>query len=172
MNFDACVPPPRSRAPLIRVVRSLWTLPTNLIGHCFGFALTRRRPEVLGGDAASAVLYRLPSTPFSRALAAIAIGSVVVADEHFVAGERGRWVLAHELSHTRQHDWLGPLYLMVHAALQIVSALLYVIRPLPGFPPQHAYNPLERVLLYVPFDVIAGGRGGPSDERIVAAFGL
>src|SRR6266550_1783932 len=152
--FLPCRPPDRSRRLLARIARTLWTLPTNLAGHLVGLLLTRSLPSRVGGPAASASLYRLPSTSWARALGAMAIGNVILAEDDFVAGPRGRWVLAHELSHTRQHAWLGPFYLPVHALFQMVSALASLVRPLRGFPPQHAYNPLERVLLYVPFDVL------------------
>jgi hypothetical protein len=99
---------------------------------------------------------------------------VILAEDAFVAGARGRWVLAHELSHTRQHAWLGPLYLPVHAFFQMVSALASFVRPLRGFPPQHAYNPLERILLYVPFDVLVDSSSTDDHhrERIFEAFGV
>jgi hypothetical protein len=83
-------------------------------------------------------------------------------------------VLAHELSHTRQHAWLGPFYLPIHFLLQIMSALAFVVRPTPNFPPQHAYNPLERLLLYVPFDVLVNPAVIAAEERDVIwdAFGI
>ena len=89
---------------------------------------------------------------------------------------RGReaWVLAHELSHARQHDFLGPVYLPAHALCQLVSALLCAIRPIRGYPPQHAYNPLERAFLCVPFDVLVSREApsGPRALELLKAFEL
>jgi hypothetical protein len=116
----------------------------------------------------------LRSSPLTRALGAIAIGNVILAESDFIFGTRGRWILAHELSHTRQHTWLGPLYLPIHAFWQILSTLVSMIRPVPVFPPQHAYNPLERMFLCVPFDTIANHTLIADDQRdeIWEAFGL
>jgi hypothetical protein len=128
--------------------------------------------EAIGGNASPARLYRLPQGRL-RGLGAIAIGHAIIVEPSFLAG-RAHWLLAHELSHTRQHDWLGPTYLPIHALLQLVSALLSMVRPRAGFPPQHAYNPLERSLLCVPFDVLATG-AFPSDPRaheLLQAFGF
>jgi hypothetical protein len=43
-----------------------------------------------------------------------------------------------------------------------------------NFPPQDAYNPLERWILCVPFDVLVDGvwSGDPDRDRILEAFGL
>lgn len=172
--MSPCVPPPRSQKLAVRFVRALWTLPTSLLGHALGLLLTRRAPERIGGVAASAALYRLQSSAFSKALLGIAIGNVIIADAEFVSGDSGRWVLSHELSHTRQHAWLGPFYLPVHLLFQIVSVIASLVRPLSGFPPQHAYNPLERRILYVPFDVLLDpSRVADADRQgIWRAFGL
>ncbi len=70
------------------------------------------------------------------------------------AEHHGPWLLAHELAHTRQHDWLGPVYLPVHAVLQAISLVLYAVRPLSKYSPVHAYNPLERTFICVPIDVV------------------
>jgi len=149
-------------------------MPTNLLGHALGLLATRAMPERIAGPAASASLYRLRSSPLARALGAIAIGNVILAETNFVSGLRGRWVLAHELSHTRQHTWLGPFYLPVHFVFQIISALASIVRPVVNFPLQHAYNPLERLILYVPFDVLVGPvRISDRDRnRIWQAFGI
>jgi hypothetical protein len=144
------------------------------MGHLVGLLATRSLPQRIGGPAASAALYRLATTAFTRQLGAMAIGHVILAENDFIAARRGRWVLAHELSHTRQHAWLGPLYMPVHLLLQLLSALLSLVRPLRGFPPQHAYNPLERIALYVPFDVLVDvtSMSTPEGERILEAFGV
>jgi hypothetical protein len=108
-----------------------------------------------------------------RGLAAIALGHAIVVEPEFLRG-REAWVLAHELSHVRQHDWLGPFYLPVHALLQLISVLGSVVRPLRGYPPQHAYNPLERAFLCVPFDVLVS-REAPSGScalELLQAFEL
>jgi hypothetical protein len=128
-------------------------LPTSALGHLVARALGCGAAERLGGRAVRAWLYTLPQGR-ARGLAGIAIGHVVIVEPDFMTGERRPWLLAHELSHTLQHEWLGPLYLPAHAALQILSGLCSLIRPIPGYPLQHAYNPLERVLLHVPFDVL------------------
>jgi hypothetical protein len=163
--FRPCVPPARSKNVLLRAARFPWTLPTTLVGHVFGLLFTHTLPTRIGGAAASAWLYRLASSPLTRALGAITIGDIVLAEREFIAGTRGRWVIAHELSHTRQHAWLGPFYLPVHFLLQVVSALVFVARPVSNFTPQHAYNPVERLVLYVPFDVLADPGSISDDER-------
>jgi len=105
---------------------------------------------------------------------AVALGHAVLAERSFVSGYRGRWVLAHELSHTRQHDWLGPAYLPLHVVSQVVSIVLTRVRPMPGISSLHAYNPLERVFLHVPFDVLLESEGSLSsgDRRVLDAFGV
>jgi hypothetical protein len=103
----------------------------------------------------------------------MAIGHVIILDPALLE-LHGPWLLAHELSHTRQHDWLGPAYLPLHALLQVVSVVLYFIRPIAKFSPWHAYNPLERVLICVPIDVIVDGRPpeGELASNILREFGL
>jgi hypothetical protein len=48
------------------------------------------------------------------------------------------------------------------------------VRPLPGFTPLHAYNPLERTLLHVPFDVLLESDDSlaSGDPRVLKMFGL
>ena len=96
-----------------------------------------------------------------------------MVEPEFLRG-REAWVLAHELSHVRQHDWLGPLYLPAHALLQLTSVLGALVRPRRGYPPQHAYNPLERAFLCVPFDVLVSREApsGPRARELLAAFEL
>ena len=68
--------------------------------------------------------YRLPL----RGFGAIAIGHVIILEPGFLE-LHGPWLLAHELSHTRQHDWLGPAYLPVHAILQAMSVVPASLQP-------------------------------------------
>jgi hypothetical protein len=152
----------------------VWTLPTNLIGHTVGCVACRSLPRRLKGPAGTAWLYLLPHGSWLRRVGAVAIGHVVLAERSFVSGDRGRWVLAHEMSHTRQHDWLGPAYLPLHALFQLTSILLTRVRPASGFPALHAYNPLERILLHVPFDVLLESEESLScgDPRVLNAFGV
>ncbi|MBV9969095.1 MAG: hypothetical protein JO228_03850, partial [Xanthobacteraceae bacterium] len=84
------------------------------------------------------------------------------------------WLLAHELSHARQHDWLGPAYLPAHAILLALSAAISLVRPVAGFSRWHAHNPLERLLICVPIDALAMAsrpQGALADE-VLRAFGL
>ncbi|HVJ15000.1 MAG TPA: hypothetical protein VM686_06150 [Polyangiaceae bacterium] len=171
MTASLCIPRARA-AGLAGALRALWTLPTTVAGHAFARLAGCGRARRIGGSAAPAYLYHLPAGRL-RGLGAIAIGHAIVVEPAFIAG-REAWILAHELSHTRQHDWLGPLYLLVHGVFQLLSALASLIRPVPGFPAQHAYNPLERRLLCVPFDVLAAPEP-PAGERaqdVLRAFGL
>ena len=164
--------PNARRAGPLQALRAVWTAPTTLIGHALARLAGCGRAERIGGRAATAYLYRLPAGRL-RGLGAIAIGHTIVVEPEFVAG-REAWVLAHELSHARQHDWLGPVYLIAHSVFQIVSVLACQVRPVPGFPPQHAHNPLERKLLCVPFDVLVAPEppSGELAREVLEAFGL
>jgi hypothetical protein len=143
-----------------------------LLGHAFAWVFGATGPERVGGAATTAYLYRLP-VGRCRGLGAIAIGHVVVIEPGFMH-QRRDWLLAHELSHARQHDWLGPTYLIVHGFFQLASALAFSVAPRRGFPPQHAYNPLERAWLCVPFDILTAPqppKGGQA-MALLGAFGI
>lgn len=169
------IPSPRSRRPLIAALRGLWTLPTNAIGHAVGLLATRSRPSRIGSAAARASLYLLPWGSRVSALGAVTLGDVIICAPEFLAGEgRRRVALAHELSHVRQHCWLGPFYLPLHALAQLASALLYLVRPKADTTPQHSYNLLEERFLCVPFSEIAASRSPLSERsaRVLDAFGV
>jgi hypothetical protein len=169
----ACISIPSDRTGgALGVFREAWTAPTTLIGHALARLSGCGRPQRVGGRATSAWLYRLPAGRFNG-LSGIAIGHVIIVEPAFLA-EHGRWLLAHELSHTRQHDWLGPAYLPVHAILLFLSMVMFFFRPLAKFSPWHAYNPLERILICVPIDVIADPPApeGALADGVLCAFGL
>jgi hypothetical protein len=153
-------------------LRALWTMPTTLIGHAAARLCGCGGPERIGGPATRAWLYRLPPGRF-EGVGAIAIGHVIIVEPAFL--ERyGPWLLAHELAHTLQHDWLGPTYLPSHALSLLTSALIYAFRRRPGFSPWHTYNPLERIFICVPIDAVAV-QPPPGDARaasVLRAFGL
>lgn len=170
-------PPPRSRHPLVRVLRFLWTLPTNLVGHAAGVLVSRGRPaRRIAGPAAVATLYpiRLPGV---RAIGAVTLGNAILYDPALLDDSvLGRLLLAHELAHTRQHDVLGPLYLPAHIVAQLVCAVLYLIRPA-GRDPVHGRNPLEQRWLCLGFDAcfeLAEGHRLDIDERerLLREFGV
>ena len=83
---------------------------------------------------------------------------------------RSRLTLAHELAHTRQHDWLGPLYLPLHILAQATSALLSLGRPV-VVSRVHDRNPLEQTFICLS----AGATHAPLPEgceadELLAAF--
>jgi hypothetical protein len=154
------------------LARALWTAPTTLVGHAVARICGCGQPQRIGAPAARAWLYRLPQGRF-RGFGAIAIGHAVVVEPAFLA-RHGAWLLAHELAHTRQHDWLGPAYLPLHALAQTLSAAIYAMRPRPGLSPWHTYNPLERIFICVPVDAVTEPppRGDTKTAAVLAAFGL
>jgi len=159
--------PPRSRALGIRLLRGLWTLPTNLLGHLAGLLVSGRRPQRVGGAAARGWLY-----PIRRGLGldwvvAVTLGHAIlhtpgVLDTGTVPA---RLTLAHELAHTRQHDRLGPLYLPVHILAQLTSALLSIGRPV-IVSRVHDRNPLEQRWIAIS----ASETRRPLDERVTAVL--
>ena len=165
------VPTPRRRG-LLGAVVAVWTAPTTLLGHAIARVSGCPAAQRIDASGARAWLYRLPPNWF-RGFDAIAIGHVIILEPRFLQ-LHGLWLLAHELSHTRQHDWLGPTYLPLHAFLQAISVVLYFIRPIAKFSAWHAYNPLERALLCVPIDVIVDERPpeGELASKVLHAFGL
>jgi GNAT superfamily N-acetyltransferase len=152
--------------------RAAWTMPTTLIGHAAARISGCGTPERIGGPATHAWLYLLPERRF-QGFGAIAIGHAIIVERAFLE-QYGPWLLAHELAHTRQHDWLGPAYLPLHALLQLISALIYALRPRAGFSPWHTYNPLERVFICVPVDAVASPPppGNAQAASVLRAFGL
>jgi hypothetical protein len=160
------------RGGAIAALRRAWTAPTNLVGHAMARMLGCGGPQPIGGKATRASLYCLPDGRLP-AWRAVAIGHVIIVEPALLA-RHGRWLLAHELSHARQHDWLGPIYLPAHATLLALSAVISLIRPVARFSPWHAYNPLERVLICVPIDALAvpPPPDGALAEDVLGAFGL
>jgi hypothetical protein len=154
------------------LLRTLWTAPTSLLGHAAAALCGCGPGERIGAPAARAWLYRLPRGRFTG-FGAIAIGHVIIMEPAFL-GRYGAWLLAHELAHTRQHDWLGPAYLPLHVMAQLASALIYAVRPRAGLTPWHTYNPLERIFICVPVDTVTAppARGNPYAATVLAAFGL
>jgi hypothetical protein len=160
----------------LRLPRAIWTLPTNLIGHLIGMVLTWRRAERIGSRAARGWLYRIRFRPI-QPIGAVTLGHVILASPQFLEGLHGRVVLAHELSHARQHDVLGPAYLPLHMAMQLGCALAFLFHPVAGSDPVHARNPLEQQWLCLGFDayreLVRGERLSEEErEAYLRAFGV
>ncbi|HVZ75230.1 MAG TPA: hypothetical protein VHJ20_22775 [Polyangia bacterium] len=142
-------PRPRAKAPVARLVRALWTAPTNLLGHAAGALVGRDRRRV-GGPAARAWVYVIRRGLGLDWVGAVTLGHVILARPGLLDGdgELARLTLAHELAHARQHDWLGPLYLPLHALAQLVSAMLSFGRA-PRVSRVHDHNPLEQTFICI-----------------------
>jgi hypothetical protein len=164
--------PTARRGGAFGALRCAWTAPTNVIGHAIARMLGCGRPRHIGGEATCASLYCLPAGRLTS-WRAVAIGHVIIVEPALLA-RHGRWLLAHEMSHARQHDWLGPIYLPAHVMLLALSATISPIRPVAGLSPWHAYNPLERALICVPIEALVVPPS-PDDalaDRVLQAFGL
>ena len=141
-------PKPRRTSLGARLVRGLWTLPTNLFGHALGALVSGSRGRAVGSDVARARLF-LIRLPVLDRIGGITLGHAILLSPALWRSEHGRAILAHELAHTRQHDVLGPLYLPTHAAAQLLSAAAWLARPVEGSDPVHAHNPLEQRWLFL-----------------------
>lgn len=172
LRSRAKIPRPRRRHPLVRVVRGLWTLPTNLIGHVAGLAVSGRLPRPVGGPCGRGWLYPIRRGIGLDWVGAVTLGNAILCTPGLLDGAtlKARLTLAHELAHTRQHDWLGPLYLPLHILAQAVSALLSLGRPV-VVSRVHDRNPLEQTFICLS----AGATRPPLPEgldplRLLAAF--
>jgi hypothetical protein len=169
-------PTPRSQNPLVRLVRGLWTLPTNALGHAAGVVVSAGLGQSLQSELASGRLYVIRLPGLSR-IGGVTLGNAILLSPSFCEGLRGHLVIAHELAHTRQHDLLGPLYLPLHILAQATSAAIYVVRPDPTSDPVHAYNPLEERWLFLghrAIDELARGDRWPQEQRdaLLQALGI
>ncbi len=168
-------PRPRSRRFPVVAARWLWTLPTNLVGHAAGLLVSGRLPRRVGGPAAVGWLYPIRAGVGLDWVGAVTLGHAILHRRGMLEGTRltQRLTLAHELAHTRQHDWLGPLYLPLHLLAQATSAALSVVgRPVVSR--VHDRNPLEQTFICI----AAGATHGPlpfvdaqQTEDFLAAFG-
>ena len=143
-------PRARSRSAGARLVRALWTLPTNVLGHLAGLAVSGHRPRRVGGPAARAWLYVIRPGLGLDWVGAVTLGHAILARPGMLDGPalHARLTLAHELAHTRQHDWLGPLYLPLHILAQATSAALS-LGGRPAVSRVHDHNPLEQTFICI-----------------------
>lgn len=170
-------PRPRSRGLFARALRALWTLPTNVLGHVAGLAVSGARPRRVGGPAARAWVYPIRPGLGLDWVGAVTLGHAILARPGLLDGPalHARLTLAHELAHTRQHDWLGPLYLPLHIASQAVSAAISLASP-PVVSRVHDHNLLEQTLICIGAGATRppypSGLDGQADiERFLGAFG-
>jgi hypothetical protein len=127
----------------------------------------------VGGPAAFGWLYPIRPGLGLDWVGAVTLGSAILHRRGmFDGGLPGRLTLAHELAHTRQHDWLGPLYLPLHIVAQATSAVLSIGRPV-VVSRVHDRNPLEQTFICLG----AGATHAPlpegfDTERFLASFGV
>lgn len=170
------LPRPRSAALPIRWLRALWTAPTNAVGWAACRVLSGQRGVRVGGAAARGWIYPVRRGIGLDWIGAVTLGHHILYLDGMFEGPRGRLVLAHELAHTRQHDWLGPLYLPLHVVAQAVSVLISLLQPgRPVHSRVHDHNPLEQT-----FITLAAGatdawpepatRAGLTPDKLLSAF--
>jgi hypothetical protein len=167
-------PRPRSRQALVRAARGLWTLPTNLLGHAAGWLVSGGPPRRVGGPAAVGWLYAIRPGRGLDWVGAVTLGHAILHRPGLLDGDSqpARLTLAHELAHTRQHDWLGPLYLPLHVVAQVVSAALSLRRP-PVVSRVHDHNPLEQTFICLSAGATRPPLPGDVDvESYLARFGV
>jgi hypothetical protein len=168
------LPRRRSRVAVLRLARSLWTLPTNLIGHLAGLVVSGKLPRRVGGPIAVGWLYPIRSGIGLDWVGAVTLGHAILyrpglLDDGTVVA---RLTLAHELAHTRQHDLLGPLYLPLHLLAQASSALLTRGRAT-VVSRVHDANPLEQTFICIPASAPRGPLPDDLDlEDLLRAFGV
>lgn len=168
-------PAPRSKALPLRILRFLWTTPTNLLGHLLGWGLSRQKPHYFEGPAAYGWFYPLPH--FLAPMGAVAIGHAILYHPDFLTKHDASSIMAHELAHTRQHEWLGPFYLPAHILCQAVSLFLCLCARKVVYSPVHDFNPLEQTWICLGVghvSTLAQGRLFTEAEReaFLALFGL
>jgi hypothetical protein len=166
-------PRPRRTHAAARAWRFIWTAPTTLVGHLAGLIVSGGRPRRVGGPAAVGWLYEIRPGLGLDWVGAVTLGHAILHRRGmFEGGLPGRLTLAHELAHTRQHDWLGPLYLPLHVLAQAASAVLSIGHPV-VVSRVHDRNPLEQTFICL-------GAGatttqlpdGVDAERFLASFGV
>jgi len=169
-------PRPRSRRPLTRLLRALWTLPTNAVGHAAGWLVSGRAPRLVDGPAGRGWLYPIRRGIGLDWVAAVTLGNAILYCPSYLDppdGLRARLTVAHELAHTRQHDRLGPLYLPLHIAAQTISAAISLAtRRRPVVSRVHDWNPLEQTFICLSAGATrASFPAGMDVEAYLAEFG-
>ncbi len=139
---------------LASVVQRWWTLPTTLVGRAVARVLSASPPARVSSDLATGYLCELPESSYAGLSGCVTLGDVIVCTSGAVRGPNGQLLLAHELAHVRQHQLLGPLYLLMHASAQVLSMMLHQIRPTEGISRVHSRNPLEEQLIAVPYSTL------------------
>jgi hypothetical protein len=168
------LPRPRSRVALVRLIRGLWTLPTNLIGHAAGLLVSGCLPRRVGGPAAVGWLYPIRSGLGLDWVGAVTLGQAILHRPGMLddGTPTARLTLAHELAHTRQHDLLGPLYLPLHLLAQAASWVMTRGRAT-IVSRVHDENPLEQTFICIPASAPHAALPDDLDlEDLFRAFGV
>jgi hypothetical protein len=167
-------PRPRSRALPVRLLRALWTLPTNLLGHLAGLVVSGGLPRRVGGPSAVGWLYPIRARLGLDWVGAVTIGHAILHRPGLLdqPTRAARLTLAHELAHTRQHDRLGPLYLPLHVLSQAASALLTRGKPV-TVSHVHDFNLLEQTWIAIPSSAPHAPHASNEEvAEVLAAFGV
>jgi hypothetical protein len=149
LESHVTLPTARADGILARILRAVWTLPTNVLGHAIGLVVSGELPRRVGGRAARGWVYPIREGLPLHFIGAITLGHAIVHRRGMFDGLEGRLVLAHELAHTRQHDWLGPFYLPLHVTAQTISFAVSLFSGPPVFSRVHDHNPLEQTFIAI-----------------------
>lgn len=114
LRLQTWTPPPPASA-LTRIVAAVWAAPITMVGLLVG-AASATRPRITAGVVLFAPARGVTGMIIRRrGFAAAGLGHVVIAVE-----EPSPALLAHELTHVRQAERLGPLIAPAYLALLAV----------------------------------------------------
>ena len=119
-------PRPRSRNRIVRLLRGIWTAPTNLIGHAAGLLVSGRGPRRVGGRAAAGWLYPIRRGIGLDWVGAVTLGHAILYTPRMFEGLEGRLTLTphaafytpESLADMRRLAMTGVLEFLAHGRLR------------------------------------------------------
>jgi hypothetical protein len=111
--------------PALKSLRYIWALPATAIGLCFAMPalLTGAQMRRIDGifEVHGGFLTQLlkNGTPWLKAISAITLGHVVLAQNHECLAR----CRSHERVHVRQYEIWGPLFIPAYLIYSLIAAL-------------------------------------------------